>query len=178
MLAPSLKPLRGFLMAPEQLRSPLQHLSSDHDTSHRGSHVDSLNEMIPALPPPCIPSPSFYMDNTAGSSSFSLRTISLSRLFLATKSLLYLRCCLLCSQSQGPPPQPPPLQQLSLHQRAVPSEHLNGGNCIFNLKSSPRVVLRISKMNKAPDILPVMVSSSGAACLPDPAWGSSPKLGT
>ena len=30
---------RRFLMAPDQLRSSLQHLSPVHDTSHRGSHV-------------------------------------------------------------------------------------------------------------------------------------------
>lgn len=79
------------------------------------------------------------------------------------------------SQSQGPPPQPSPRQQLSLHQPAVPSEHLKGGNCIFNLKYSPRVVWRISKINKGPDILPGMVSASGqlpCQILPEAVPGS------
>lgn len=101
---------------------------------------------------PVSPSPSFYMDKRYWSSKLQFKHHLLAEAFSWTPNpSSHLRCSLLCSHShKGPLPQPSHLQQqLSLHQPAVPSEHLKGGNCIFNLKYSPRVVWRISKINKA-----------------------------
>lgn len=139
---------------------------------------DSLNE-TPALTPPCIP--------------ISLRSTWITLLILKLQfkhhllaeafpgheePLLHLRCSLLCSHShKGPLPSLHPRQQLSLHQPAVPSEHLKAGTVSSTLNTAQSSLENFQNQQRPWHPSWYLVSASGAAASPDPAWGSSREAG-
>lgn len=173
MSAPSLKPLRGFLVAPGSNSDPLSGTSLLAMTVITQIHLQLSKWEVLAPVLPLSPPPSADMDNSYLPSGFSHLLWKLSptnkSLFSSTLGAL---CCVLSHEV----PFPNLHLSKSTHYTSLqrPMSTWTAGT----LSSTSNLAQRICNTNKALATLPVGVSPSGAACLPDPAWGSSPRLGT